>query len=90
MSRVRKPGNKWGNDIKHTPEEVAPSKIVRKKLEQVDYTKATALSSWLFLKYNMSYKQYRNKSSKRRQELKEEFLNDTYQARKENDKSKTI
>lgn len=90
MSRVRKPGNKWGNDIKHTPEEVAPSKIVRKKLEQVDYTKATTLSSWLFLKYDMSYKQYRNKSPKRRQELKEEFLNDTYQARKENDKSKTI
>jgi len=34
MSRVRKPGNKWGNDIKHNPSEVAPSKVVRSKAEK--------------------------------------------------------
>lgn len=77
MSRVRKPGNKWGNDIKHTPEEIAPSKVVRKKMDKVDYTKATTISSWLFLKYDMSYKTYRNKSPKRRAKLLEEFLQDT-------------
>ena len=80
MSRVRKPGNKWGNDIKHVSEEVAPSKITRSKLDITDYTKATSLTSWLYLKYDMSYKTYKNKSKSRRAELKEEYLKDTNKA----------
>ena len=37
------------------------------------YHAAESLSHWLSLKYGMSYKQYRNKSKNRRQELREEY-----------------
>ena len=50
-----------------------PSKMTRIKGPNPDYRKAATLSSWLFLKYDMSYKAYRRKSANRRQELREEF-----------------
>ena len=49
----------------------------RYKGENADYTKASTLSSWLFLKYDMSYKTYRNKSKNRRDELRKEYMYDT-------------
>ena len=51
--------------------------MTRSKGDFVDYTKATSLSSWLFLKYDMPYKTYRNKSKGKRLELKDEYLKDT-------------
>lgn len=53
------------------------SKMTRIKDPNPDYRKAATLSSWLFLKYDMSYKTYRRKSANRRQELREEFKKDT-------------
>ena len=54
-----------------------PSKMTRSKGCNPDYRKAATLSSWLFLKYDMSYKAYRGKSEKRRKELRMEFEKDT-------------
>lgn len=54
-----------------------PSKMTRSKGPNPDYRKAATLSSWLFLKYDMSYKAYRRKSTHRRQELRKEFEKDT-------------
>jgi hypothetical protein len=51
--------------------------IKRSKVEYTDYTKATSLTSWLFLKYDMTYKQFRNKSKSRRNALREEYKSDT-------------
>ena len=76
MSRVRA-DEKYLNLPKHDPETTQPSKIIRSKGLNYDYTKATSLSSWLFLKYNMSYKQFRKKSKNKRNALREEFLEDT-------------
>lgn len=53
------------------------SKMVRLKGENADYTKASSLTDWLFLKYDMSYKAYRNKSRNRRDELRVEYMEDT-------------
>lgn len=38
---------------------------------------ASSLTEWLFLKYGMTYKQYRNKSKTRREELRDECTRDT-------------
>lgn len=54
-----------------------PSKMTRSKGPNPDYRKAATLSSWLFLKYDVSYKTYRRKSAQRRQELRKEFETDT-------------
>ena len=64
MSRVRKPGNKYMNTSKYPPDVINSSKMVRIKGENPDTTKAKTLTDWLFLKYDMSYKTYRNKSKK--------------------------
>ncbi len=53
------------------------SKMSRIISPDTNYTKASSLTDWLFLKYDMSYKTYRHKSRYRRFELKEEFLLDT-------------
>ena len=76
MSRV-KPGNKFMNTNKYDSSVTGPSKMVRIHHDGEDYHRATTLSSWLFTKYDMSYKTYRNKSKVRRDELKHEFLMDT-------------
>ena len=41
------------------------------------YKKASSLREWLFLKYGITYKQYRNKSKSRREDLREECMRDT-------------
>lgn len=55
MSRVRKPGNKYMNTNKYPSSVTGPSKMVRIKGPNADYTKASSLTDWLFLKYDMSY-----------------------------------
>ena len=77
MSRVRKPGNKWMNTNKYSPSVTNPTPLKRSKGDHVDYTKAKTLTSWLFLKYDMSYKTYSHKSQSRREELRQEFMRDT-------------
>lgn len=77
MSRVRKPGSRFMNTSDYGSEITQPSKIVRNKDKVTDYTKAQTLSSWLFLKYDMSYKTYSRKSQKRRAELRAEYMKDT-------------
>lgn len=39
--------------------------------------KATTLSSWLFLKYDMSYKTFARKSKAKKDELRQEYVNET-------------
>jgi hypothetical protein len=76
MSRVRKP-NKFLNTAKYDSSVTGPSKMVRIHSENEDYHKASTLSSWLFMKYDMSYKTYSNKSKKRKDELRAEYVADT-------------
>ena len=73
ISRVRKPGNKFVNGQSNKQ----PSKVVRVHAENEDYHNAQTLSAWLFQKYDMSYKSYRRKPKHRRDELREEFEEDT-------------
>lgn len=76
MSRVIKP-NKFMNTVKYESSVTGPSKMTRIHLENEDYHKAGTLSSWLFMKYDMSYKTYSNKSKKRKDELRAEYVADT-------------
>lgn len=77
MSRVKKPGNKFMNTPRYDSSVYGPSKKVRIHCEGEDYHKAKTLSHWLFVKYDMSYKTYKNKSKNRRNELRKEFEADT-------------
>ena len=77
MSRVKKPGNKYMNTTHYDDSVYGPSKMKRIHCEGEDFHKAKTLSHWLFVKYDMSYKTYRNKSKKRRDELRIEFESDT-------------
>lgn len=77
MSRVRKPGSKYMNTNKYDSSVTGPSKMVRVHADGEDYHKASSFSSWLFMKYDMSYKTYRGKSKARRDELREEYAEDT-------------
>lgn len=77
MSRVVKPGNKYMNTTKYDGSVTGPSKKVRIHCDGEDYHKAKTIAQWLFIKYDMSYKAYRNKSKNRRDELRAEFEADT-------------
>lgn len=77
MSRVRKPENKYVNSVQYDKSITQATKLTRYKDSVTDYTKAQTLSSWLFLKYDMSYKTYSRKSQKRRAELRAEYMKDT-------------
>lgn len=77
MSRVIKPGNKYMNTAHYDSSVTGPSKTVRIHCEGENYHKAKTLSRWLFVKYDMSYKTFRNKSKNRRDELRREFEEDT-------------
>lgn len=77
MSRVKKPGNKFMNTSSYDSSVYGPSKKVRIHCEGEDYHKTKTLSQWLFVKYDMSYKTFRNKSKNRRNELRKEFEADT-------------
>lgn len=76
MSRVKKP-NKYMNTAKYDSSITGLSKKIRIHCDGEDYHKTKTLSQWLFIKYDMSYKTYRNKSKKRRTELRVEFESDT-------------
>lgn len=76
MSRVRS-NQKWMNTSHYDKHIYEISKKVRIHSENEDYQKARTLSQWLFVKYDMSYKTYKNKSKNRKQELRNEFANDT-------------
>ena len=78
------------NSTKYPPSVTDPSKIARTKGKNVDYTKASSLSDWLFLKYELTYNQYRNKSKSRRDALRTEYMQDTgrnYFTRKEQEEA---
>ena len=77
MSRVWKPNSKYTNNTKYSPEVTNYPKMKRSKTPDCDYTKTGNFSTWLFLKYDMTYKTFRNKSKNRRAVIKEEFLSDT-------------
>lgn len=70
-------GEKYVNTVKFDSKTTAPTKVRRSKAEYSDYTKAKTLTSWLYLKYNMSYKTFRRKKPERRSALRDEFLLDT-------------
>lgn len=77
MSRVKKPENKYVNSAQYDKSIKQATKLTRSKDSVTDYTKTKTLSSWLFLKYDMSYKTYSRKSKNRRTELRKEFEKDT-------------
>ena len=77
MSRVRKPGNKFMNTAHYDSSVTGPSKTVRIHCEGEDYHKARTLTQRVFVKYDMSYKTFSNKSKKRKDELRQEFEEDT-------------
>lgn len=72
MSRVHG-HNKFMNTTHYDSSVTGPSKMTRIHSPNEDYHKASTLSSWLFMKYNMSYKTYRNKAKARRDELRAEY-----------------
>ena len=76
MSRV-KIGQKYVNENKYNSIITGPSKLIRIHSENEDYHNCIKLSHWLFVKYDMTYKQYRNKSKNKRNELRKEFEKDT-------------
>ena len=65
------------------------SKIVRIDTGE-DYHKAKTLEQWLFMKYEITYKAYRNKSKNRRNELRAEFEADTGIDLKEREKERNM
>lgn len=76
MSRV-KGYNKFVNTVRYDTSVTNTSKMARIHHDGEDYHKCITLSHWLFVKYDMTYKTYRNKSKNRREQFKEEFHNDT-------------
>lgn len=76
MSRVHG-HNKFMNTTHYDSSVTGPSKMTRIHSPNEDYHKASRLSSWLFMKYDMSYKTYRNKAKARRDELRAEYNADT-------------
>ena len=76
MSRVKR-NNKFVNTARYDASITNISKMTRVHHEGEDYHKCVSLSHWLFVKYDMTYKNYRNKSKSRQKQLKEEFYNDT-------------
>ena len=86
MSRVRKPGCKYMNTAKYDSSVTGPSKMVRIHCEGEDYHKAKTMAHWLFVKYDMTYKTYRNKTKNRRDEMRKEFETDTGIDLREHDK----
>lgn len=76
MSRVQG-HNKFMNTTRYDSSVTDPSKMTRIHSPNEDYHKASSLSSWLFIKYDMSYKTYRNKAKARRDELRAEYNADT-------------
>lgn len=76
MSRV-KADNKHMNVPKHTSKVAGPSKVVRVHSPAEDYHEAPTLVSWLFMKYDMSYRTFRSKPVRRKDTLRQEYIEDT-------------
>lgn len=81
MSRVRKPRNKYMNETHYDNSIYGPSKMVRVHVEGEDYRKSDSISLWLFRKYDMKYKTYRNKSKDTRDRIRAEYEADTKEYR---------
>lgn len=75
-SRVRR-SQKYMNVSGRQHGDVNPSRVRRCKDGPTDFHKATSLTSWLFLKYGLTYKQFRNKSSADQYVLRAEYTEDT-------------
>lgn len=74
MSRVWRPYCKYVNSPKYAPSVYQPSKItVIQKGTRKTQGQIPSLTAWLDIRYGMSYKAYRGKSRKRREELREEY-----------------
>ena len=78
------------NTAKYDSSVTGPSKMIRIHSEGEDYHKAKTITYWLFAKYDMSYKTYRNKSKNRRDELRAEFEADTGVDLKERKKQRIL
>ena len=78
MSRVF-PNNKYLNLPRNFPEYYAPKEISFTRGDHGDYTKARTLTRYLFLRYGMSYKTFKEKSARRRNKIREEYYNITGQ-----------
>ena len=76
MSSVKKP-NRYMNTARYDSSITGPSKMIRIHNAGEDYHKAVSLSQWLFVKYDIGYKTYRNKSKSQRDKLRREFELDT-------------
>lgn len=61
MSRIRKQDNRFMSTNKYPLTVTGISKMVRIHHDSKDYHNASTLSQWLSIKYDMSYKTYRNK-----------------------------
>lgn len=73
MSRVRKLKNKYMNSSSYSSYITNTSGKKSIHSETEDCHKCKTLSYWLFVKYDMSYGAYRNRSANRREELRAEF-----------------
>ena len=58
-------------------------KFKRLKAPEYDYTKTGMLVTWLFLKYDLSFTDYENKTKRERKMLQEEFFSDTAEYRQD-------
>lgn len=76
MSRVRS-DQKYVNISRKEDFCTGPTKIIRSKGPNPNWHNAKTLTSWLFLKYDMSYKQFQRKSKSKRDKLREEYNFDT-------------
>lgn len=76
MSRVWR-GQKHLNIVHSENFNGGPSKMVRIHSPAEDYHKASSLSSWLFIKYDITYKAFQGKSKAKRDALRKEYMVDT-------------
>lgn len=76
MSRVRD-NQKYFNVSRKEGFCTGPTKIIRSKGPNANWHNAKTLTSWLFLKYDMSYKKFQGKSKAKRDQLREEYKLDT-------------
>lgn len=76
MSRVRD-DQKYVNISRKEGFCTGPSKIIRSKGPNPNWHNAKTLTSWLFLKYDMSYEQFQGKSKDKRDQLRKEYKIDT-------------
>lgn len=84
MSRVHKP-NKYMNTSKYEQSITNFKKVKRIHFDGEDYHKATSLTAWLFMKYDLSYKAYRRKSKEVRDSYRKEYIEDIKKQERDNE-----